>query len=166
MPGHAARSTGMRMLLAGLLTLALPLGGLAVAAAPGSPDTPDAAIVSGKAARDLAAARARWHARGFPSYRFHVTQTCFCGPREGSAAITVRGGRPGTVPDRLRAAATVPRLFALVAAAIRDRVAGLQVTYDTRRGYVRHVYIDRSAMIADEEVGYDVRGLTRVLPAR
>lgn len=156
----------MRILLAGLLVLALaaPLTGFVLAAGPGSPGTPDPAIASGKAARELAAARARWRAHGFASYRFRVTQTCFCGPREGSATITVRGGRPGAVPDRLRAAATVPRLFALVAAAIRDRVAGLTVTYDARRGYVRHVYVDRSAMIADEEVGYDVRGLTRVRP--
>ena len=158
----------MRTLLAGLLVVAvaLPLGGLAIAAAPGPSDTPDAAILSGRASRDLAAARSRWHARGFASYRFHVAQTCFCGPREGQATITVRGGRPGAVSDRLRDAATVPRLFALVARAIRDRVAGLQVTYDARRGYVRHVYVDRSELIADEEVGYDVRDLARLRPAR
>jgi len=158
----------MRSLVAGLLVVAvaLPLSGLAIAAAPGPSATPDAAILSGRAARDLAAARSRWRAHGFASYRFHVTQTCFCGPREGQATITVRGGRPSAVSDRLRDAATVPRQFALVARAIRGRVAGLNITYDARRGYVRHVYIDRSAMMADEEVGYDVRGLTRVRPDR
>ncbi len=158
----------MRMLIAGLLAaaVALPLGGRAAAAAPQPSGTPDAAIVSGRSARELAAARSRWHAHGFASYRFSVTQTCFCGPRDGHATITVRGGRPGSVASRLRGVATVPRLFAVVAGAIHDRVAGLRVTYDARRGYVRRVYIDRNVMIADEEVGYDVRGLTRLRPGR
>lgn len=156
----------MRVFTAGLLAIACaaPGGGLALASGPGpaSGETPDAKIVSGRAARDLAAARARWKAHGFASYSFHVAQSCFCAPREGSATIKVRRGRPGTVSARLHDVATVPRLFAVVAGAIHDRVAGLTVTYDAKRGYVRHVFIDRSRMIADEEVGYDVTRLARL----
>ncbi len=141
-----------------LLAVAAPLaGGSALPAGPTDPH-----IADGSAARHLSAARARWKSRGFASYRFTVTQTCFCAPRGGSATITVRGGRRSGATERLLVASSVPRLFALVDGAIKGKVARLTVSYDARRGYVRHVYIDSSAMIADEEVGYDVRGLVRV----
>ena len=153
----------MRIVLLAFLLAAVVAPNAGGSALPTGPADPH--IADGSAARKLAAARTRWQRHGFASYRFTVTQTCFCGPREGTATITVRGGKRYGVTDRLLPASSVPRLFALVAGAIRHEVAGLTVTYDKRRGYVRHVYIDSSAMIADEEVGYDVRGLVGV-PSR
>ena len=156
------RSDRMRIVLLALVvvTVAAPLArGSALPTGPTDPH-----IADGSAARKLAAARVRWKHRGFASYRFTVSQSCFCGPRQVTATITVRAGKRSGATERLLAASSVPRLFALVDNAINADVAGLTVTYDKRRGYVRHVYIDRSAMIADEEVGYDVRGLVRVTP--
>ena len=153
----------LRLLLTALaVVIAAALVGGPALAGTTPPPTVDAKIASGKAAKDLAAARARWRAHGFASYRFHVQRSCFCNPKTGVATISVRNGKPGTIANQLDDVATMPRLFKLVAGAIKQRVARLTVTYDRTRGYVRSVYIDRSQAIADEEVGYTITKLHKL----
>jgi hypothetical protein len=142
------------------LVLALAAATLAVlpaaaqTAAPG--DDVDPAIADGSAQRALDAARERWHATGIRSYRFRLGILCFCTvATRRPALIVVRRGKPVDPPARLRAVATVPRLLREVQQAIDDRVADLSVRYG-RRGVPRTIAIDRSRMIADEEIGYDV----------
>jgi hypothetical protein len=117
-------------------------------------DEVDPTILDGSAQRELDAARERWRAFGIPSYRFRVRIQCFCAPAfTRPEVIVVRRGRPVDPPRRLRGVATVPRLLRRVQGAIDDRVAGLSVRYG-RHGVPRSIGIDRSRMIADEEVGY------------
>ena len=149
------RTAGLAFVAAVAVALAPVAHGSALPANPVDPT-----ITSGKAARDLAAARARWKAGGINSYRFRVQRSCFCNPKQGQATITVRGGRPGAIENALDVVATVPRVFRVVADAIENKSTRLTVTYDAKRGFVRHVYIDRVAQIADEEVGYDVTKFT------
>ena len=142
-----------------LAASAFSAGATTIATGSALPTGPtDPHIKDGSAARKLASARARWKAHGAVSYRYKVTQSCFCGPRDASATIIVRHGKRSGSTDRLLPASSVPRLFKIVANAINRKVAKITVTYDTKLGFVKHVYVDSSAMIADEEVGYDVSG--------
>lgn len=130
------------------------------AAAPGvAQDDPatatDPSITDGSAQRALDAARQRWRTHGERSYRMTVRISCFCAPAYTQPhVVVVRGGRIVRAAPEVRRIATVPRLFRIVAGAIDDRVARLDVRYDVRRGFPRTIYVDRSLMIADEEAGY------------
>jgi hypothetical protein len=119
-------------------------------------DDVDPSIADGSAQGALDAARAHWRATGIRSYRFRVRSECFCPPAfRRPESIVVRRGRPVRPPAHLRVVASVPRLQRTVQDAIDDRVGGLSVRYG-RRGVPRRIAIDRSRMIADEEVGYVV----------
>jgi Family of unknown function (DUF6174) len=58
-----------------------------------------------------------------------------------------------------RSLATVPRLFKTIQGAIDEGVANLNVSYG-RRGVPTSIYIDRSQLIADEEMGYEIKAFT------
>jgi hypothetical protein len=146
------------------LVLALAAAMLASLPAAAQPavrgDDVDPAIADGSAQRALDAARERWRATSIRSYRFRLRIQCFCRPETRlPALIVVRRGKPVDPPARLRAVATVPRLLREVQKAIDDRVADLSVRYG-RRGVPRSIEIDRSRMIADEEIGYVVDRLS------
>jgi hypothetical protein len=137
----------------------MPAAALAVALAllaPAQVAEVDPAIADGSAQRRLDAARARWDAAGLRSYRFRIARQCFCPPEyTARRVLEVRRGRPQHPPADLLNVATVPRLLRVVQRAIDDRVASLEVRYG-RRGVPRAIAVDRSRMIADEEVGYRV----------
>lgn len=145
---------------------------LALAAAPASapaitpvdPDgRPDVRILDGTAQRELDAARAQWRAAGVRSYRIRVAVGCFCPPEiRRPRTLTVRRGKPvRPVPAHLRVYATVPRLFARIQDAIDDRVAALTADYGAH-GLPRKIFVDKSFMIADEELGLTVDRFRRV----
>ena len=143
-----------------VLALAVALAALVSATTAAQPAPPgdgvDPAIADGSAQRELDAARERWRAAGIRSYRFEARIECFCAPgTRRPELIVVHRGKPIDPPARLRAIATVPRLLRKVQGAIDDRVARLSVRYG-RRGVPRSIAIDRSLMIADEEMGYVV----------
>ena len=94
----------------------------------------------------LAAAHARWAARGPDSYAVTVTRACECMPdASGSVRVTVRErnvesrvytttGAP-VAAQYASAFPSVEELFAMIDAAIRRGSAGMQVTYDQTLGY-------------------------------
>jgi hypothetical protein len=112
-------------------------------------------------------ARAQWRSQGFPDYRYTFQRSCFCAPASlEPAVVTVRGGAVVAV-DRVTDGAvldpsfyyTVEGLFGLLEEAIDGDAAELRVEYDAALGYPRSAFIDRSAMIADEELGFEVSNL-------
>ncbi len=130
-------------------------------------DTPDPSITNGAATKALRAAKARWRAKGAPSYRLRVARSCFCLPDSTRArTVTVHGGRSVRAPDAAKDIATVPRLFRKVRVAIADEVHDLNVRYDTRTGYPRSIAIDGHAFIADDEITYSASRLQRLRPRR
>ena len=126
-------------------------------------DAPDPSVVDGSAQRALDAARERWAAAGIRDYRMRLQLSCFCPPDYTRAhEVRIRGGRlVGRVPSQLRSHATVPRLFARIAEAIRARPARLTVTYAPATGRPTGVAVDRSLRIADEESAVSVTGFRR-----
>lgn len=135
------------MLLAALLALPAP----ARAA--------DPAIEDGSAQRALDEARGLWAGRGLADYSFRVRRSCFCPPEfTVRRRVRVRAGKPVAPPAEVARYASVPRLFAVVQDAIDDRADRLEVAYGDA-GMPRRIYVDRSAYIADEELGLTTRGL-------
>jgi hypothetical protein len=132
----------------------------AMARAPSAAGTVDPGIANGTAQRQLDAARQRWQAAHIRDYHYTVERVCFCVPSfRGPATIVVRNDAPLAPPASFDDVATVPRLHAIVQQAINDRVERLNVTYDTR-GVPLTISIDRSSMIADDEITYSVTGFT------
>lgn len=144
--------TFMLAALLGLVLAAVP-----VAAGQGNTTTPDPGISDGSEQRALSNARKRWKSQGVPSYVYNLSRNCFCPPTT-NVKIVVRRGVPakGTRKDLL-AQATVPRLFKTIQEAIDRKVAKLVVVYG-KRGVPRQFFIDGSERIADDEIGYIVRG--------
>ena len=149
----AMRSLAIACLLAAALVVAVPIA----AGQEGPVHTTDPDIASGKEQRALSSARKEWKARGVPSYVYGLTVSCFCPPTT-DVKIVVRKGRPTkATPTKLLPQATVPRLFYTIQRAIDRKVAKLVVTYG-KRGVPRSIFIDSETYVADEEVGYIVRG--------
>ena len=116
----------------------------------------------------LAEARARWAASGPGAYRMTLHRSCFC-PEDyrGPFAVTVRNGTVASVEMAGRSlpadrAVTVDALFDLLAEAYAEDAELVRVTYDDALGYPTELYIDRSAQMADEEIGYTVSSLARL----
>ncbi len=143
--------------LLALLALVLPIG---IVGCDSSTGAADAA---------LSQAEARWTASGIAAYEMTYRVACFCtsetaGPWtvrvEDGRVARVSGPTPGAQP--VGGAKTVAALFGEIREARRARAAAVTVTYDPTDGHPLSLFIDRSAQIADEEVGYDVTGLTRL----
>jgi hypothetical protein len=107
------------------------------------------------------------------SYTFQLS--CFCTPeavqpvritvRNGviTSATMLESGAPATPPaDGFR---TVPQLFDRIEAAMRDLEKGVvddvRVEYDAALGYPREFYLDPEQGLADDELSYLLRDLTR-----
>lgn len=125
-------------------------------------------IATGDTALD--AAMNRWTANRPTSYEFTVSQQCFCPPEiRNPVVVTVRGDSivsrayagTGAPLDTTRApmALTVDGLFAKIRDAKARKAAAINVTYHATLGYPTKLWIDYSAAMADEEVGFEARDL-------
>ena len=142
----------MRTLLAVLFTLALAAPAAAV----------DPAIEDGSARTELNAAIERWFVYDVDDYRFRQSIGCFC-PQTVTEPRTlrVRNGKPVRRRKYHKPYDTVIKLFGVIDQAIKDEVDELNVTYG-KVGLPRSIYIDRSRMIADEELGLTNTRLRRL----
>jgi Family of unknown function (DUF6174) len=145
------------LLILASLAFALTVVPIAASQVTGPQRTVDPGIANGSKQRALSTARKAWKSRGVSSYTYRLSVNCFCPPTT-SVKLVVRNGFPAkSTPRNLRDQATVPRLFRTIQQAIDAKAAKLEVTYGTR-GVPRAIYIDRDERIADEEIGYIVRG--------
>lgn len=150
-----------------LLLLATVLFSL-VTAAPAVADEPvdqnpvDPSITNGSAAKQFRQARGKWLSYGVENYRFTLSRYCFCA-QPSETVITVRDRKPVKLSARpWYGPRTVPGLFRVVAQAIKSKATRLDVKYDPRLGFVKAVSIDYVAMMADEEMGYEISEFRRL----
>ncbi len=141
--------------LAALLAFALTV--VPIAAGEGIRTTPDPTITNGDAQRALTSARSKWKSQGVPSYVYNLSRNCFCPPTTDVKIVVRRGVPAKSTRKDLLSQATVPRLFRTIQEAIDDKVAKLVVKYG-KRGVPRDIFIDRSTRVAEDEIGYLVRG--------
>jgi hypothetical protein len=109
---------------------------------------------------ELDAARDRWEAQAWSSYRFTYTPTCFC-PSD-DVTVDVLEGRTLT-PREPGHAWTVEQWLDRIGTAIGN-VADIRVTYRDD-GAPSSLYVDESETIADEEYGYELVDLQPVSDA-
>jgi hypothetical protein len=145
-----------------LLRAALPLLMLAVTSCSGDVSTTSPVPI------DLAAARRRWVQFAPAAYQITVGRSCFCGPDVTRAVVVmVRNGQVESrryedtgadVPAQIAPAyPTVDGLFDVIAEAIGQHAATVDVLYDASRGFPVSIEIDGSLMIADDEMFYGTR---------
>lgn len=111
--------------------------------------------------------RKLWESQGIDDYSFTLQRSCFCrGDDRRPIHIQVRDGKVVAAkfadtgeplpPSMDYAKKTIPDLFNEVAQAIKEKAARLEVSYDPTYGFPTSIFIDRSELIADEEIGYSV----------
>lgn len=119
--------------------------------------------------KNLNDAKALWKNAAKTSYTMHQTRSCFCGPDStrpmtfdvanssivtGSAVYADASG--GKLSDEIlsrNSLYTVDAAFASIQQAIDEKADSITVEYDATTGYPKSIYVDRSQMIADEELG-------------
>lgn len=147
----------------------LVLGLLVMALACDSPLSTDEA-------RALAAARARWAARGFDDYRFEHYVECFC-PREitqwlrvdvvgGQVTQVVTVDSTGTIPfPYWSSVSTVEQLFESIRSADEsDYLEDVIVEFDPQLGFPVHVSFVSNGRATDVGSVFRLRNVT-TLPA-
>jgi uncharacterized protein DUF6174 len=118
---------------------------------------------------ELEEARRTWRQQGIASYRFTVSQFCFCvAEGRGTFDVVVEQGRVVSVADAETGAPrtphpavplTVEALFAKVEEAIDADADEIEVRYDPRLGYPLEIAIDFIAGAIDDEVTYTASDL-------
>lgn len=119
--------------------------------------------------KNLDAAKALWNKAAKNSYTLQQTRSCFCMPdsirpisfdvvngtiQTGSVAYADASG--GKLTDEMLSRGglyTVNAAFDYIQEAINERADNIDVEYDATTGYPKSIYVDRSHMIADEELG-------------
>lgn len=107
--------------------------------------------------------RALWNKGNISSYRYTLSNSCFCIPdARGPVVIEVRNGRTVYVnsvetgqavdPQFFQSYNTIPKLFNVIQDAIQRRASSLEVRYNHKYGYPTQINIDYNAQIADEEI--------------
>ena len=100
-----------------------------------------------------------WKNAHLSNYTYTYKRLCFCPPEE-DIVVTVQYGDvtaayyPGNnpvLPERLDGLFTVEELFQVIQKAITDKVARLDVTYNSKLGYPESIFIDVDEQMADEE---------------
>lgn len=120
----------------------------------------------------LEANRQLWRSQGIDSYRLTVRKICFCPPSatgpfevrvvDGriAAVVVAETGEPAPDATFLGEELTVEGLFRALAGALEDDPDGFSAEYDETLGHPRSASIDFEESVADEEMGFEVSGLT------
>lgn len=115
----------------------------------------------------LEQARAQWRSQGLLDYQYTFRRICFCAPSATEpVVVTVRGGAivgvqsvGSNAPVDADFYFTIEGLFGLLSDSIDAGAAQVSADYDSARGFPTSGYIDRNAMIADEELGFTATDL-------
>jgi hypothetical protein len=130
---------------------------------PPSPPPLFATAAASSDAAALAAAKARWTRTGSKSYTYKVA----VGGAQvmiPEATVVVRGGQATVTPKGhdYGDVKTVPRLFALIARAIKDKPYSLQARYAPKTGVPTFLAVDDEELALDDVWGFGVRGFRRL----
>ena len=115
----------------------------------------------------LLEARTLWRAQGLMDYRYTFRRSCFCAPPATDPVIvTVRGNAVVFVarvddgaPVDPASYDSIEGLFRLLEEAIDQEAHQVRAEYDAELGFPKTAFIDRDAMIADEELGFEASGV-------
>jgi hypothetical protein len=117
--------------------------------------------------------RQRWMSSGYQSYTYTLRVSCFCLLQVpvtidvvANEVVSARyaDGSGVLSAEALESTPTIDDLFRIIERALADRVDGLNVVYHPTLGYPQSISIDHRFGVADDEVAYDVSGLTALDP--
>jgi Family of unknown function (DUF6174) len=114
-----------------------------------------------------------WNRNRISSYTYTLTRSCFCTPEATQPVIVkVRNGQFNSLvaasngssvnPESFQSYTTVPKLFAVIEDAIKQKAASISVKYHPRFGYPTEINIDYNLQLADEELFLRVDNLKPV----
>ncbi|MBA2763062.1 MAG: hypothetical protein H0U42_00030 [Thermoleophilaceae bacterium] len=111
--------------------------------------------IGSSARAKLERAEQRWEDARILNYSYRIRRLCFCS-REFTRKVTidVRNGKPRRTPRAYRDVNKVEKLFDVIRDGLDAEI--LEARYRSGTGVPRSIYIDRSFMIADEEIGYEI----------
>jgi len=110
--------------------------------------------IDSSARAKLERAEQRWKDRRVLDYTYRIRRICFCPPEfTRKVTIEVRNGTPRRTPRMYREVNRVEKLFDVIREGLDAE--RLEARYHSKTGVPRSIYIDRSFMIADEEIGYE-----------
>ena len=112
--------------------------------------------------------QALWKNAHLSSYSYTYKRLCFC-PEEEDILVKVQYGdvkaasyspsNSPVLPDRLDGLMTVEEFFQVIQDAISNKVARLDVTYNSKLGYPERIFIDVDKLMADEEMTHLISNL-------
>ena len=112
--------------------------------------------------------RKKWMSRMVSNYQFNFRWICFCALEYiAPVNISVRKNRiadvafvEGDVPGAIEDYRTIEGLFDLLQEGIDKNAHIISVHYHSELGYPIDVWIDYDEAIADEELGFEINGLS------
>ncbi|MBD2252437.1 DUF6174 domain-containing protein [Nostoc parmelioides] len=107
--------------------------------------------------------RILWNKKNISSYRYTLSNSCFCIPEaRGPVVIEVRNGKTTSItpvnpeqainPEFFQKYNTIPKLFNVIQYAIQSQAFSLDISYNHKFGYPTRINIDYNSQIADEEL--------------
>jgi hypothetical protein len=115
-------------------------------------------------------AKQKWTVEGNLNYHFTVRKSCFCIP-QGPVEVTVRAGSVFSAKlldtgaslgaAQLAGLPTLADLFAQADSAYIQGAAAIQFTANPVHGFLEQLFIDYSAITADDEVSYSITDFAR-----
>lgn len=111
---------------------------------------------------------ALWKSTHLSNYTYTYKRVCFCPPEEDIIVVVQYGevalasyypSNTPVTPERLDDIKTVEELFQVIQNAITDKVAQLDVVYNSKLGYPERFFIDVDERMADEEMTHLVSNL-------
>jgi hypothetical protein len=119
--------------------------------------------------QEFAAALQKWQAAGIHDYSFTLFQSCECLYRE-AIRITVQGDRVRSAtnaeggaavrPSEVGMPLTMTEIFQKIEAAYARPADHIKLRLNKDYGYPERVFIDYIAMMADDELIYDISEFT------
>jgi len=105
---------------------------------------------------------ARWESKRITNYTMKQSVSCECLHDGQKMTITVQNNQITDVkneqgqglPSLKNQYKTIDQLFDIIRTTDPASVAELRVKYDEKLGYPKYIYIDRNAVMADDEIGY------------
>ncbi len=114
-----------------------------------------------------------WNRQNISSYRYTLSNSCFCIPdARGPVVIEVRNGQTTSItsvatgqpvnPEFFQNYKTIPKLFNVIQDAINRKASSLNVQYSARFGYPTKIDIDYNSQIADEEIYLTIENFKKI----
>ena len=120
---------------------------------------------------ELTENRQLWRSQRLKNYQYIYQQQCFCTPPSNTPLkVSVKNDKitqvvnlnDNQVISDLTFPRTIDQLFNIIEDAIKRNADEILISYDTTLGYPTRIAIDYQKILADEEITYTVKNLSKL----